>query len=67
LRLAAFRNFKSAMPFLLKAVALDTLHAGAYFNLGFAYTKLGEAEKAKEAFKRCEELQEAKNDKQTKR
>lgn len=67
LRLAAFRNFKTAMPFLLKAAALDTLHAGAYFNLGFAYTKLGEAEKAKEAFKKCEALQEAKNDKQTKR
>ncbi len=67
LRLAAFRNFKAAMPFLLKAVALDTLHAGAYFNLGFAYAKLGEAEKAKDAFKRCEELQEAKNDDQTKR
>jgi Flp pilus assembly protein TadD len=67
LRLAAVRNFKAAMPFLLKAVALDTLHAGAYFNLGFAYTKLGEAEKAKEAFKKCEELQEAKNDKPTKR
>lgn len=63
LRLSAFRNFKAAMPFLLKAVALDTLHAGAYFNLGFAYTKLGEAEKAKDAFERCEELQEAKNDK----
>lgn len=67
LRLAAFTNFQAAMPFLLKAVALDTLHAGAYFNLGFAYTKLGEVEKAKEAFKRCEELQEAKNDNPTKR
>ncbi len=67
MRLAAFRNFKTAMPFLLKAVALDTLHAGAYFNLGFAYTKLGEAEKAKDAFRRCEVLQEAQNDKQTKR
>jgi tetratricopeptide (TPR) repeat protein len=67
LRLTALRNFKTAMPFLLKAVALDTLHAGAYFNLGFAYTKLGEAGKAKDAFKRCEELQEAQNDKQTKR
>lgn len=67
LRLAAFRNFKAAMPFLLKAAALDTLHAGAYFNLGFAYAKLGEAEKAKAAFKKCEALQEAKNDKQTKR
>jgi Flp pilus assembly protein TadD len=67
LRLAAFRNFKAAMPFLLKAVALDTLHAGAYFNLGFAYTKLGDAEKAKDAFKRCEALQEVKSDKQTKR
>ncbi len=63
LHLAAFRNFKAAMPFLLKAVALDTLHAGAYFNLGFAYTKLGEAEKARDAFKRCEELQEGKKDK----
>lgn len=67
LRLTAFRNFKAAMPFLLKAVAIDTLHAGAYFNLGFAYTKLGEAEKAKEAFKKCEELQEAKSEKQAKR
>jgi Flp pilus assembly protein TadD len=67
LRLAAFRNFKAAMPFLLKAVALDTLHAGAYFNLGFAYTKLGEAEKAKEAFKKCEELQEGKEPKSQQR
>jgi tetratricopeptide (TPR) repeat protein len=66
LRLAAFKDFQTAMPFLLKAVALDTLHAGAYFNLGFAYTKLGAADKAKEAFKRCEELQEAKYDKEPK-
>ncbi|MGH7595765.1 MAG: tetratricopeptide repeat protein [bacterium] len=67
LRLGALKNFKAAMPFLLKAAALDTLHAGAYFNLGFAYTKLGEAEKAKDAFKKCEELQEAKSDNPTKK
>jgi Flp pilus assembly protein TadD len=66
LRLAALKNFQAATPFLLKAVALDTLHASAYFNLGFAYARLGEAEKAKEAFKKCEELQEGKKDKQTK-
>jgi Tfp pilus assembly protein PilF len=55
---AAIKNFKAALPFLLKAVKLDTLHAGAYFNLGFAYVRLGESEKAKEAFKKSEELQE---------
>ncbi len=63
LRLAAFRNYEAAAPFLRKAVALDSLHAGAYFNLGFAYTRLGEEEKAKDAFKRCEELQKTINDK----
>jgi tetratricopeptide (TPR) repeat protein len=52
------KNFKTAVPFLLKAAQLDTLHAGAYFNLGVGYARLGEAEKAKEAFKRCEQLQE---------
>ena len=58
LNLEAMRNFKTALPFLLKAAALDTLHAGAYFNLGVGYTRLGEAAKAKEAFTRYEQLQE---------
>jgi len=58
LNLEAMRNFKTALPFLLKAAALDTLHAGAYFNLGAGYTRLGETEKAKVAFKRYEQLQE---------
>jgi Flp pilus assembly protein TadD len=52
------KNFKTALPFLLKAVQLDTLHAGAYFNLGVGYARLGEVEKAREAFNRCELLQE---------
>lgn len=54
----ALRNFKTAVPFLLKAAQLDTLHAGAYFNLGAGYARLGEVEKAKAAFKRSEQLQE---------
>jgi tetratricopeptide (TPR) repeat protein len=59
-------KFPDRPAVLLKAAELDTLHAGAYFNLGFAYARLGETEKAKEAFRRCEALQEAKNDKSTK-
>jgi tetratricopeptide (TPR) repeat protein len=66
LRLAAFKNYQAAKPFLQKAVALDSLHAGAYFNLGFAYARLGEAEKAAESFKKCEALQEGKKDKPAK-
>jgi len=54
----AMHNFKSALPFLLKAATLDTLHAGAYFNLGVGLTRLGETDKAAEAFKRCDRLQE---------
>jgi tetratricopeptide (TPR) repeat protein len=61
LNLETIRNFKTAMPFLLKATKLDTLHAGAYFNLGVGFTRLGEIEKAKEAFKRSEQLQEKSN------
>ncbi len=51
-------NFKTARPFLLKATTLDSLHAGAYFNLGVGLTRLGETDKAAEAFKRCDRLQE---------
>jgi len=58
LNLEAMRNFKTALTFLSKAAKLDTLHAGAYFNLGVGFSRLGEIEKAKEAFKRCEQLQE---------
>jgi len=58
LNLEAVRNFKSAVPFLQKAVRLDSLHAGAYFNLGVGLTRLGETAKAQEAFQRCEHLQE---------
>jgi len=54
----AMHNFKTALPFLLKATTLDTLHAGAYFNLGVGLTRLGETDKAAEAFKRYERLQE---------
>jgi len=54
----AIRNFKTAVPFLQKSVKLDSLHAGAYFNLGVGLTRLGETAKAQEAFKRCEQLQE---------
>ena len=54
----AARNFKTSVPFLQKAVKLDSLHAGAYFNLGVGLTRLGETAKAQEAFKRCEQLQE---------
>jgi tetratricopeptide (TPR) repeat protein len=54
----ALQNFKTALPFLLKATTLDTLHAGAYFNLGVGLTRLGETDKAAQAFKRCDRLQE---------
>jgi len=49
------------VPFLQKAVTLDSLHAGAHFNLGVGLTRLGETAKAQEAFKRCEQLQERNN------
>jgi len=58
LNLEAARNFKTAVPFLQKAATLDSLHAGAHFNLGVGLTRLGETVKAQEAFKRCEQLQE---------
>jgi tetratricopeptide (TPR) repeat protein len=54
----AARNFKTSVPFLQKAVKLDSLHAGAYFILGVGFMRLGEITKAQEAFKRCEQLQE---------
>jgi tetratricopeptide (TPR) repeat protein len=61
LNFEAARNFKTAVPFLLKAAQLDTLHAGAYFNLGAGFSRLGETEKAKAAFTRYEQLQEKNN------
>jgi tetratricopeptide (TPR) repeat protein len=56
LHATAQANFKTAMPYLLKAVELDPGHAGAWFNLGVGYTRIGDAEKAKEAFRKSEEL-----------
>lgn len=59
-RLTAHENFKTAVPYLQKAVELDPNHAGAWFNLGVGYTRLGDTEKAKEAFHKSEELQACK-------
>jgi len=58
LDLEAARNFKTAVPFLQKAVKLDSLHAGAHFNLGVGYARLGETAMAQKAFQKYETLQE---------
>jgi tetratricopeptide (TPR) repeat protein len=56
LRQAAGENFKTAMPYLQKAVELKADEPSAWHDLGVGYTRTGEAEKAKEAFDKADSL-----------
>jgi tetratricopeptide (TPR) repeat protein len=57
LRQVANENFKAAMPYLTKAIELRQDVASAWHDVGVGYTRTGEAEKAKEAFQKSEQLQ----------
>jgi GlpG protein len=49
-------KFAEAAEFYEKAVAIDDSHAGWWHNLGLCRARLGEADKAKEAFRREAQL-----------
>ena len=49
--LMTFGDINKSVELLTRSIALDPLVYVNYYNLGFAYYKLGEIEKAEEAFK----------------
>jgi tetratricopeptide (TPR) repeat protein len=59
LRQASNAQFKSAMPYLKKAVDLKPEQGSAWHNLGVGYMRTGDAEKAKEAFAKADELEKS--------
>lgn len=57
LRTAQKAVFAKAVPYLEKAASeLSPTNAGAWFNLGVAYIRLGETQKGQDAIKKSEEL-----------
>ena len=49
-------NFEAAVPYLEKAAELQPNEQAVWFNLGVGYTRMGDAEKAKAAFDKADEL-----------
>lgn len=57
LKTGAKQHFDAAVPYLEKAVNIKGEQSAVWFNLGVGYTRVGNAEKAREAFAKAEELE----------
>ncbi|MGH7492004.1 MAG: tetratricopeptide repeat protein [bacterium] len=57
LKATAKQHFDAAVPYLEKAANIKGEQSAVWFNLGVGYTRVGNAEKAKEAFAKAEELE----------
>ena len=57
MKATAKQHFDAAVPYLEKAANIKGEQSAVWFNLGVGYTRVGNAEKAKEAFAKAEELE----------